>query len=98
MKLTNLRVILSIASAWDLELHGMDVETAFLHSDVTEKIYMEQPPLFPGGQPGQVCRLLKSLYGLKQAPRYWYQMLSDWLVQYGFKQSTADPCVFIYRG
>ena len=76
----------------------MDVEAAFLHSDVTEEIYMEQPPLFPGGKPGQVCRLLKSLYGLKQAPRNWYQMLSDWLVQYGFTQSYADPCVFIYHG
>ena len=98
VKLTSLRVLFSIAAAWDLELHSMDFETAFLHSNVEEEIYMEQPPLFSGGKPGQVCRLLKSLYGLKQAPRNWYQMVSSWLLQYGFKRSSDDCCIFIHRG
>ena len=48
----------------------MDVKTAFLHSNLEEDIYMEQPEEFV--QPGKehlVCKLKKSLYGLKQSPR-----------------------------
>ena len=49
----------------------MDVKTAFLHGDLKEEIYMQQPEGFVTN-PSLVCRLKKSLYGLKQAPRAWY--------------------------
>jgi hypothetical protein len=42
------------------------VKTTFLHGDLEEQIYMEQPEGF--SQPRQkhlVCKLKKSLYGLK---------------------------------
>jgi hypothetical protein len=50
------------------------VKTTFLHGDLEEKIYMEQPEGF--SQPRQehlVCKLKKFLYGLKQSPRQWYK-------------------------
>ena len=66
--------------ARDLELIKLDVKTAFLHGDLEEEIYMEQPKGFMvSGQEHLVCRLRKSLYGLKQAPRQWYKKFNDFI-------------------
>ena len=63
-------MILAIASLQNLEVHQMDVKTAFLNEDLEEEIYMEQPEgFFALGQEKKVCKLVKSLYGLKQAPK-----------------------------
>eukprot|EP00253_Pinus_taeda_P028940 PITA_28940 len=48
----------------------MDVKNAFLHGDLSEEIYMEQPHGFIHDS-SLVCRLKKSLYGLNQALRAW---------------------------
>lgn len=48
----------------------LDVKTAFLHGDLVETIYMQQPEDFiTTGNKGKVCLLKKSPYGLKQSPR-----------------------------
>ena len=73
VKMTSIRVILGLAASLNLEVEQMDVKTTFLHGDLEEEIYMEQPEGFlVKGKEDYVCRLKKSLYGLKQAPRQWY--------------------------
>ena len=44
---------------------------------------------------GVTLRLIKALYGLKQGSREWNRVLMEWLVEQGFRQSDADPCLFI---
>lgn len=66
VKLDSLRCILSIASHRDLDMMKLDVQTAFLHGEVTEELYVSQPEGFiAGGNESLVCRLHKGLYGLK---------------------------------
>ena len=45
----------------------MCVKNGFLHGELLEDIYMEQPLSFVQDS-SIVCHLNKSLYGLKQAP------------------------------
>jgi hypothetical protein len=69
-RITSIRMLITIVALHKLEIHQMDVKTAFLNGELDEEIYMEQPKGFiiPGKEK-KVCRLVKSLYGLKQAPK-----------------------------
>lgn len=64
VRFSSVRTLLSIAAALNMEIYQFDVKTAFLHGDLEEEIYMEQPGL---EEDDRVCLLKKSLYGLKQA-------------------------------
>uniref|UniRef100_A0A2N9J916 CCHC-type domain-containing protein n=1 Tax=Fagus sylvatica TaxID=28930 RepID=A0A2N9J916_FAGSY len=80
----------------DLELEQLDVKTAFLHGNLEEEIFMEQPEGFK--QPGTenlVCRLKKSLYGLKQSPRQWYKRFDLYMIQIGYTRCEYDCCVYV---
>ena len=50
-----------------MELHQLDIKTAFLNGDLEEIIYMQQPKGYAEGGPGMVCHLRRALYALKQA-------------------------------
>ena len=72
-RFTSIRTILALANELNLEVHQMDVQTAFLHGKLSEEIYMEQPRGFEkAGSENLVCKLEKGLYGLKQASRCWF--------------------------
>ncbi|OWZ00501.1 LOW QUALITY PROTEIN: Transposable element [Phytophthora megakarya] len=89
------RLLLTIAALLDLEVHQMDVKTAFLNGYLEEEIYMAQPEGFKiPVKEHLVCKFLTSLYGLKQAPRVWYQTLSAFLESLGFLKLIKDRCVF----
>ncbi|POM64517.1 LOW QUALITY PROTEIN: Integrase catalytic core protein, partial [Phytophthora palmivora] len=91
-----LRLLLTIAAILNLEIHQMDVKTAFLNGFLEEEICMAQPEGFTTtGQEDLVCKLIKSLYGLNQTPRVWYQTLSAFLEKLGFSKLIKDSCVFI---
>ncbi len=93
-KHTTLRVLLAIVAHQDLELHQLDVKTAFLNEELEEEIYMQQPQGYEQGGPNTVCRLLRALYGLRQAPRAWHRCLKKVLEDLEFVASSADAAFF----
>ena len=96
IRFSSIRALLAYAVQNDLLVHQMDVVTAFLNGNLEEEIYMEQPDGYI--QPGKenlVCKLQKSLYGLKQSPRCWNTAFQEYMEVIQFKQSTADPCIYV---
>ncbi|KAG8472511.1 hypothetical protein CXB51_035267 [Gossypium anomalum] len=72
----SIRALLGIVAMYDLELEQLDVKTIFLHGELKENIYMQQPEGFTVLEKKDYVFLLKkSLYGLKQSPRRWYKRL-----------------------
>lgn len=89
------RIIMALVAQLDLELHQMDVKTAFLNGELDETIYMVQPPHFELEDPkGMVCQLKKSIYGLKQASRQWYFKFAQVIVSFGFEANQIDECIY----
>ncbi|KAG8481484.1 hypothetical protein CXB51_026330 [Gossypium anomalum] len=71
VKHSSIRALLGIMAMHDLELEQLDVKTAFLHGELEEDIYMQQPEGFTVSEKEDyVCLLKKSLYDLKQSPRF----------------------------
>jgi histone deacetylase 1/2 len=98
VKMSTIRIILSIVVSKGWSMRQLDVQNTFLHGVLDEEVYMKQPPGYVDKtKPNYVCKLDKALYGLKQAPRAWYARLSNKLVTLGFHTSKADTSLFYFN-
>jgi hypothetical protein len=95
-KMDSIHLALSISKAKGWEFHQMDVKNAFIHGDLFEEIYMEQPQGFMQDS-SSVCRLKKSLYGLKKALRAWYAKMESYLLSQNFVHCKSDPNVYMIK-
>ncbi|KAH9307124.1 hypothetical protein KI387_043796 [Taxus chinensis] len=95
-KMDYVRLILSLAASLRWSVHQMDVKSAFLHGDLHEEIYMEQPQGFMHDS-SLVCRLRRSLYGFKQAPRAWYERMDAFLLSIGFHRCKIDHTFYVLK-
>ena len=85
VKMTFIRIVLSIVATEDLYLEQLDVKIAFLHDDLDKEIYMAQPQGFEVKcEENLMCILKKSLYGLKQALRQWYLKFDRFMHEHGY--------------
>jgi hypothetical protein len=76
IRLASLRIFFSIEAAHDLELGGLDIDTAFMYAPIKEDVYIRQPLGLDEGT-ANVCHLRRCLYGLKQSPREFNELLRD---------------------
>jgi hypothetical protein len=96
--MTTVRAIIAMAAAKGWSLHQMDVKNVFLHGDLHEEMYMEQPPGYVDQtHPILVCRLKKALYNLKQALRAWSDKIGQYFVTSGFQTSNADFSLYVKK-
>ncbi|GJR64496.1 ribonuclease H-like domain-containing protein [Tanacetum coccineum] len=88
VKPATIRTVLSLAVLRTWPIHQLDVKNAFLNGDLSETVYMHQPPGFVDSRcPNHVCLLQRSLYGLKQAPRAWFQHFAGYATRARFTHS-----------
>lgn len=95
-RLDAIRTLLASSVVKGMQVHQMDVMTAYIQGDLKDEIYMEQPQMFvKSNEREKVCKLNKPLYGLKQAGREWYHKLNDYLTKLKFKRTAVNPCVYV---
>ena len=68
VRMESLRTLIAFSTQCGLELHHVDVHTAFLNGTLQEEVFMKQPMGYE--MKGKVCKLQKSIYGLKQSSRW----------------------------
>ncbi|KAK9824528.1 hypothetical protein WJX72_011105 [[Myrmecia] bisecta] len=97
-KHATLRALLAIVASRDMQLHHLDIKTAFLNGELEEDVWVEQPAGYQEGEPGMACHLNRALYGLRQAPRAWHLKLKEELAAMGFTTCDADAALFVRKG
>ena len=94
-RIETIRLIIGLASSKGWEIHHLDVKTAFLHGELKEEVFVEQPEGFLAkGKETKVYKLKKALYGLKQAPRAWNTKLNQILLEFKFQRCSKEPSVY----
>jgi hypothetical protein len=70
VKMTSIRTILSLVVVEDFHLEQLDVKPTFLHRDLEEEIYMQQPQGYEvKGKKNLVCELKKRLVWTKESSK-----------------------------
>lgn len=88
---------------WELtELPKVDhlvTEITFLHGDLTDEVYMQQPPDYAyQGKEHLVCKLKKSLCGLKQSAKAWNNKPNSILIKEWFQRGESVSCLKCEEG
>ena len=89
----SVKLILAVANEKGLPLRHFDVAQAYIRASLDEEVYMK----LPGGcgeKSRKTTKLERVIYGLKQSGRKWGHLCADILIEHGFEQGKADPCVF----
>ena len=88
-KISFVHLLISMAAMQSLPLYQLDIKNIFLHGDLVEEVYIEQPPGFVAqGESELICRPCHSLYGLKQSPRTWFSQFSSVVQEFDMPRSA----------
>lgn len=96
--LTSIRVLTVIAVEHQLEIHHVDIKSAYLNSSLPKDtaIYV-RPPKGVDIAPGKCWRLNKAVYGLKQAAFEWYIHLTKKFEEMDIQSCNGYQGVFMKR-
>jgi hypothetical protein len=98
IKPATIQTVLTIIASKRWLAHQLDVSNAFLHGNLREKVYSQQPTgIADPARPNDICLLSRSLYGLCQAPRAWFDRFVAHVTSLEFVQSRADTSLLVYN-
>ena len=94
-RIETIRLIIALAGSHGWEIHHLDVKTAFLHGELKEEVFVNQPEGFiVTGEEHKVYKLKRALYGLRQAPRAWNIKLNQILRGLNFRRCSKEPSLY----
>ncbi|MCO5589064.1 hypothetical protein L7F22_043029 [Adiantum nelumboides] len=96
--MTSFRVIVALAAHYQFHLQQLNIKTTFLHGDLDEELFLQQPLHYEDStSPHYVCRLHKAIYNLKQSPRQWYLKLHQFYIAHGYSQLQMDSTIYTHH-
>ncbi|KAL0546984.1 hypothetical protein IC582_016904 [Cucumis melo] len=94
-----IRLMVSLAAQNSWPIFQLDVESTFLHGELQEKVFVDQPLGYVKVKDEhKVYRLKKALYRLNQAPRAWYSRINAYFTKEGFKKCPYEHTLFTKFG
>ena len=82
-RMKTIRLVVALAAQKGWPIYQLDVKSAFLHGELDETVYVDQPCGYEQkGEEHKVYKLKKALYGLKQAPRAWYSHIEAYFLKW----------------
>ncbi|CAL2265186.1 unnamed protein product [Prunus armeniaca] len=94
-RLDTICLVIALAAQRQWTIYQLDVKSAFLHGELNEEVFVEQPQGYVRkGNEHKVYRLKKALYGLKQAPRAWYSCIKAYFMKEGFERCHYEHTLF----
>jgi len=98
VKMATLKAMIAMIVVKGWFLHQIDVKNAFLHGDLQEEVYMDQPLGYEDScHLEYVCKLQKALYGLKQAPSAWHDKIAKYLITFWSHMADADQSLYVQK-
>ena len=89
-------MIIAVAAQKGWGVYQLDVKSTFLHGELKEDVFVEQPQGYEiARKKNMVYKLQKALYGLKQAPRAWFSLIEAYIVKEGCVNSSSEQTLFI---
>ena len=75
-----------------------DISRAYFHAKAERDVYVQLPSEDQmEGEEGLCGKLQYSMYGTRDAAKNWFSEYSQQLINTGFKQGVASPCVFYHE-
>jgi hypothetical protein len=102
VKLEDVRLMIAVATYYDLDLWHFDIKAYFLYGIMDEVVHMSQPEGYhegppPGSHDEMVCLLKKAIYGTKQAQRCADKELKKGLKELGIESINSDDSLYLAR-
>ena len=97
-RLDTVRMVIATATQKGWKIFQLDVKSAFLHGQLSEQVFVDQPRGYEKkGNEHLVYQLHKALYGLKQAPRAWFSRIKAHFIKEGFQGCDYEQTLFTKR-
>lgn len=95
-RMDTVRMIITLASQKSWIIYQLDVKSTFLHGELSEDVFVEQPRGYEQKESEhKVYKLHKVLYGLKQAPRAWFSRIEAHFTHEGFQRCISEQTLFV---
>ena len=92
--LESLRLLIAVCAEMNWQLHGMDVQHAYLYGKLDFALFMKKPQGFDDGNLRTCWKLHKAVYGSKQGGRCFRQELHKFMISQEMTQSRYEPCIY----